>query len=207
MSKHEKKEINENKEVVKTEENENDTSVLTKQIEQLNAELLSKNKMIEELKNQIELINKDYVSKIREKAEQANFLLNQKINELTSKSNNELNEQKKYAIEKQAYKLIEVINQFEYALSIKSTDEKIKKYQAGFNMFLVMFKNLLLDLNITEIDIKVGDKFDPVTMECVEFKHDNSLEENHVLTVVTKGYKLYKRIIQPAIVVLVKKLN
>ena len=128
--------------------------------------------------------------------------MKQKIDELTSKSQSELVEHKKYAVEKQAVQLIEIINQFELSLSYPQTDPKIINYQNGYKMFLFMFKSLLNELGINEININVGDDFNSQFMECIEFKDEQSVGDNKVIKVLTKGYKLYDRIIQVATVIL-----
>lgn len=180
---------------------------LKKQIEELNTSIINKDKNIDDLINQIDNINKEYVQKVQLKAIEANNLLKQKIDELTIKTQQELNEHKKYAIEKQASKLIEIINQFELSLSWPQTDPKIINYQNGFKMFLSMFKSLLNELGINEIVINQGDEFNPQFMECIEFIDEPSLTDNKVVKVLTKGYKLHDRVIQVATVNVNKRKN
>jgi molecular chaperone GrpE len=178
--------------------------LLNHKIEELNAYIVEKDKRIIELETQIQLINNEYVNKIKEKTEQANVQLKQKIDELNLKAISELDNIKKYGLEKQVLPLIETISQFEMALSYKPTDEKIVAYQSGFVMFLNMFKNILTDLNINEINANVGDEFNPEFMECVEFVANNELKNNQVAKIVTKGYKLYDRMIKTVTVKVVK---
>ncbi|MDE7433801.1 MAG: nucleotide exchange factor GrpE, partial [Mycoplasmoidaceae bacterium] len=89
----------------------------------------------------------------------------------------------------------------------KPDDPKVLNYQKGFNMFLTMFKTLLNDINVQEIDVKVGEEFNPNFMECFELQNSNDIKENHVIKVVNKGYKLHERIIVPTLVVVCKKAN
>jgi molecular chaperone GrpE len=184
---------------------ENET--LKKQIEELNSLIASKDKNIENLLKQIKDINNEYVQKVQQKAIEANTLLKQKLEEITFKSQQELSQHKKYAIEKQANKLIEIINQFELSLSYPQTDPKIVNYQNGFKMFLSMFKSLLNELGIQEIIINKGDEFNPQFMEAIEFVDDQTIADNKVSKILTKGYKLYDRIIQVATVIINKRKN
>jgi molecular chaperone GrpE len=184
---------------------ENET--LKKQIEELNSLIASKDKNIENLLKQIKDINNEYVQKVQQKAIEANTLLKQKLEEITFKSQQELSQHKKYAIEKQANKLIEIINQFELSLSYPQTDPKIINYQNGFKMFLSMFKSLLNELGIQEIIINKGDEFNPQFMEAIEFVDDQTIADNKVSKILTKGYKLYDRIIQVATVIINKRKN
>jgi molecular chaperone GrpE len=192
--------------------NENDllkseNEKLKKQITDLDALVLSKDKNIDNLLKQIESLNKEYVEKVQQKTNEANNLLKQKTDELISKSQQELDQHKKYAIEKQASKLIEIINQFELSLSYPQTDPKIVNYQNGFRMFLSMFKSLLGELGINEININIGDDFNPQYMECIEFQDEPNVADNKVIKIMTKGYKLHDRIVQVATVVLNKRKN
>lgn len=180
---------------------------LKKQLEELNNLLNSKEKNIEHLTSQINEINNEYVQKIQLKMNEANNLLKQKIDELNLKSQQELAVYKKYAIEKQAAQLIEIINQFDLSLSYPQTDTKIINYQNGFKMFLSMFKSLLSELGINEIPINVGDDFNPQYMECIEFVDDINIDDNKITKILTKGYKLHDRIVKVATVVVNKRKN
>ncbi|GHU34380.1 protein GrpE [Bacilli bacterium] len=184
-----------------------DVAKLLQDIEQLTITAAQKDEKILMLEKHIEKQNHEYVTKVTEKANEANNMLKAKVDELTKKLNDELMHHKKYAIEKPAVELINIINQFELAVSHPVSDEKIANYQFGFKMFLTMFKKLLNDMNIVEIPIKHGDEFDPVTMECVEFVDDQSLNDNQVSVIVTKGYRLHDRIIQTAVVKVAKRKN
>jgi molecular chaperone GrpE len=213
MSKHHKKNEEINNEPI-TEQAQNKPihqaptlDELNKKIIELNEVIFQKDKHIEKLQQEIQSINNDYVSKITEKTNEANATLKNKLDELSKKAFEELSLHKKYAIEKQAENIINIINQFELALSHTSSDEKIANYQNGFKMFLTMFKNLLSDLSIHEILVQIGDEFDPKKMECIEFIHHNQLADNKVAQVVTKGYYLHDHLIKPAVVRIVKKKN
>ncbi|MDR0675104.1 MAG: nucleotide exchange factor GrpE [Mycoplasmataceae bacterium] len=178
---------------------------LIQQVAALNEIIIAKDAHIAKLQNEINQINQDYVTKITEKTNEANTTLKAKIEELTNKANQELSMHKKYALEKQAINLIDIINQFAMALDYKPTDPNIVKYQSGFQMFLTMFKNLLTELGINEIVVNIGDEFNPEIMECIEFVHSNELTDNKVAKIITKGYKLYDRLIKPTSVNIVRK--
>ncbi|MDR2369457.1 MAG: nucleotide exchange factor GrpE [Mycoplasmataceae bacterium] len=178
---------------------------LTDQIQALTVEVDAKNERILQLEEEIKTINNDYVTRVTQKADEANALLKSKLEEISNKMQQELVIHKKYALEKQAGSLIDVINQFAMALAYKPTDPNIAKYQSGFQMFLTMFKNLLSELGISEISVKIGDEFNPEFMECIEFNHSNELADNKVIKVIASGYKLYDRLIKPAMVNVVRK--
>ncbi|MDR0739906.1 MAG: nucleotide exchange factor GrpE [Mycoplasmataceae bacterium] len=175
------------------------------EIKKLQELVQTKDDHINKLQEEINKINHDYITKITEKTNEANATLKAKIDELTNKANQELTIHKKYALEKQATALIDIINQFSLALDYKPSDPNIAKYQSGFQMFLVMFKNLLVELGINEIPVNIGDEFNPEIMECIEFVHSNELSDNKVARIITKGYKLHDRLIKPIAVNIVRK--
>ncbi|GHU46979.1 hypothetical protein FACS1894218_0440 [Bacilli bacterium] len=182
-----------------------DIAKLLQDIEQLTVTVVQKDEKILMLEKHIERQNHEYVTKVTEKANEANNILKNKVEELNQKLNDEIAHHKKYAIEKPAIELINIINQFEVAVTHPTTDAKIANYQLGFKMFLTMFKKLLNDLNIKEIAIKRGDEFDPVLMQCIEFVDDQQLKDNQVAIEVTKGYILHDRVIQTAVVKVTKR--
>ena len=65
--------------------------------------------------------------------------------------------------------------------------------------------SVLENEGVKEIAPKVGDKFSPDTMNAVETKEGE--EENIVLDVHVKGYKLHDRLIRPANVTVSVKPN
>jgi molecular chaperone GrpE len=199
------KEENDSQQVDSKDESHNNVEQIMKQVQELTETILVKEKHISALEEEIKNINQDYVKRISDKANEANIMLKNKIEEITAKTKQELDTHKKYAIEKQAGDLIDIVNQFELALSYTPTDEKIANYQMGFKMFLTMLKNLLSSLGIDEIKINIGDEFNPEFMECFEFVNSNELSDHTISKIMSKGYKLYDRFVKPAAVYVVKK--
>lgn len=164
-----------------------------------------KEEIINNLKKQIETINEEYKKQITSKMNEANNLLAQKNKELEVKYHDAVTNAKKYAIKDQALNLINIVNQFEIACNYKLQDEKLINYQKGFKIFLTMFNNLLKDLNITMIQPKVNDEFEPNKMECLETTNDPTYGNNAITQVINNGYMLYDIVIKPALVKVNKK--
>ncbi len=174
-------------------------------IEKLKSEISSLQKKVNSYEAQIDEINKEYVNKLTEKAKQASLLVEQQTNEIKQKLQAEFTDKQKYALESVAIEIINVTNQFEIALSHTPNDPKVQNYQKGFNMFLTLLKTILNNINVTEIKINVNEEFDPNTMECFEIKNDPNINDNHVIKIIKKGYKLHDRVIVPALVTVSKK--
>ena len=106
----------------------------------------------------------------------------------------------KYRAEGFIDELLPVLDSFHAVLKNEPTDPALKNYLIGFQY---IYKNLVSALEnegVTEISPKVGDKFSPETMNAIETKETDG-EENIVLDVHAKGYKLHDRLIRPANVV------
>ena len=103
----------------------------------------------------------------------------------------------KYANQDIIKDLLNVSDNLERALKNKEVSDELKKYLSGFEMIYDNLKTVLNNYGVTEIN-RVGEVFDPnqeqaLMTECVEDKDDDI-----VLEVLLKGYKLKDRVIRPA---------
>lgn len=106
----------------------------------------------------------------------------------------------KYRAEGFIEELLPVLDSFYAVLKNEPTDPTLKNYLIGFQY---IYKNLVSALEnegVSEITPKVGDKFSSDTMNATETRESEG-EENVVLEVLTKGYKLHDRLIRPANVI------
>ena len=106
----------------------------------------------------------------------------------------------KYRAEGFIDELLPVLDSFHVVLSNEPEDPNLKNYLIGFQF---IYKNLVAALEnegVQEISPNVGDKFDSATMNAVELQESDG-EENRILKVVTKGYKLHDRLIRPVNVI------
>ena len=92
--------------------------------------------------------------------------------------------------------LLPVLDSFYAVLKNEPTDPNLKNYLIGFQYIYKNLVSVLENEGVKEIAPKVGDKFSPDTMNAVETKEGE--EENIVLDVHVKGYKLHDRLIRPA---------
>jgi molecular chaperone GrpE len=155
---------------------------------------------ISRLEQQIASANIEYANKIKEKSEQANKIVQEKINEIEIKHSNFVENHKKYGLEKDATKLVDIIDQFKKAISFETDDQKVKQFLIGFKMFSSMFENLLEDLHITIKQVKIGDEFEPAYMDAYDTTDDKKLGDNKVSHVISQAYLLHDRVIKHAVV-------
>ena len=103
----------------------------------------------------------------------------------------------KYRAEGFVDELLPVLDSFFAVLKNEPTDPSLKNYLIGFQY---IYRNLVAALEnegVTEISPKVGDKFSADTMQVVETVESEG-EENIIVDVHVKGYKLHDRLIRPA---------
>ncbi len=99
--------------------------------------------------------------------------------------------------------ILPTLDNFEMAFKVESDDPKIKNYQVGFKMILNQFITTLQNENVSIVEPKVGDDFDPNTMSAMSLVDGE--EDNKISSVYLKGYILKDRLIRPALVVVTKK--
>lgn len=170
---------------------------LKKQIEQ-------KNKLLNEFNQKVNDLNEQFIKKVNEKSQEAQKILDQRIKEVNLKFEQKISEIKKYAIKDNILDLLKILNQYNMALNQKNDDPKINNFLSGFKMFQSLFKRWLNDINVKEIEVKIGDEFNPDTMEAVDIDNHSELKENHVTKVLENGFKLHDRMIVHAKVVVAK---
>ncbi len=92
--------------------------------------------------------------------------------------------------------ILPVIDNFEIALKSECADENFKK---GMEMIFNQMMESLKSLNVSEIN-PVGEPFDPEEHNAVMHVDDDTVEDNTVVEVLRKGYKLGEKVIRFAMV-------
>ena len=138
------------------------------------------NQKIKELEDKNIRVTAEMINTVRRKEEENNRLL-------------------KYASEEVFTDLLQVVDNFERALSVNSDNEDIKNYQKGFNMIHDGLINLLNKYEVKEIEA-LGKEFDPSVHQAVMTDHIEGKNENEVIEVLQKGYTYKDKIIRPAMV-------
>ncbi len=113
-------------------------------------------------------------------------------------------EQMAYAAEKVLASLLPSLDNLDLALQYGSNNEACKDMVMGIEMT----RKLLLDAvkaHGLEPVGEVGEAFTPELHEALTFEQRDNMEENHVSTVMQKGYKLKNRLLRPAKVGISKK--
>lgn len=112
----------------------------------------------------------------------------------------------KYANQDLIFEIIQVVDNFERAIKLDDNDltDELSKFLAGFKMIYATLCEILRKYGVEEIS-RVGEVFDPNLEEALMTDSLEDHEEDEVLEVLLKGYKLKDRVIRPASVKVNKK--
>ena len=105
----------------------------------------------------------------------------------------------KYANQDIISEIILVVDNFERAINVDETkiSEELKKYLVGFKMMYENLKGILKNYGVEEIN-RVGQIFNPNEEQALLTESNPELEDDIVVEVLQKGYKLKDRVIRPA---------
>ena len=152
------------------------------------------NKEIEELKKKIEeLTNEANDAKNKMMMAQAEMINFRKRKE--EETSNIL----KYANQDLILEIIGVLDNFERALNLddNNLNDELSKFLVGFKMIYASLKEILNKFGVEEIEA-LNKEFDPMLHQALMVDKDLDKEDNIVLDVLLKGYKLKDRVIRPA---------
>ncbi len=127
---------------------------------------------------------------LRKQAEFENF--KKRVNEERIK-------ERKYALNDFLLEAIETLDIFDQAVSVKTDDEKLKKYLSGFIMINNRLKNILENYGVVKIDC-LNKPFDPTFESALETVEVEGVEPGIVTEVVMTGYMYKDRVLRPAMV-------
>lgn len=111
----------------------------------------------------------------------------------------------KYRAEGFLESLFPVLDSFHMALGTEVKDEAVKNYLVGFQFIYRNLVSALESEGVSEVCPAVGDKFDAATMNAVDTVENEEMEENRIVKIYSKGYKLHDRLVRPVMVQVSKK--
>lgn len=106
----------------------------------------------------------------------------------------------KYANEKFATGLLEVLDNFDRAIEQENQDTSIdENFLEGMKMIFSQLQNVLKQNGVEEIDA-LGKPFDPLLHHAVMTENTDEFESGEVTKVMQKGYTLKDKVIRPSMV-------
>ena len=122
----------------------------------------------------------------------------------TKRKENEVAEMRKYASEGIIVKLLDNIDNLERAVDASKESQNFDSLIEGVNMILNNLKHLLAEEGVEEIEA-VGKEYDPYEHKAMITENKEELDDNVVVQVFQKGYKMKGKVVRPAMVTVNKK--
>ena len=180
---------------IETENQQNETDNKTKETVDENVE--NKEETCEEKIAKLELEVQEWKnSYTRKLAEFQNF---------TKRKETEVSEMKKYASEGIIVKLLENIDNLERAENASAETKNFDALVEGVNMILRNLKYMLSEEGVEEVEAGEGVKFNPYEHQAMMTEEKDDLDNDVIVQVFQKGYKLKGKVIRPAMVTVNKK--
>lgn len=163
--------------------------------------------------HETEGLGEDHVADLQVKLEEAlakadenyDMLLRNKaeLDNVRKRSQRELENAHKYAVEKFVNALLPVIDGIEMGKQAAETVTDVDQLKQGIDMSLTMFQSLLEKFEIESINPE-GDNFDPEFHQAMSIQESADVPPNSVMAVMQKGYTLAGRLLRPAMVMVSK---
>ncbi len=147
----------------------------------------SKNADFEKLQNEYNLLNDKF---LRTFAEMQN---------VKRRSEEEISRVRRYEAEGFIVKLLDIVDDFERAISVKSDNLDTKKFMDGFEMIYAALIGIIHAQGVTEI-ICLDEEFNPEIAQAVLTEKLEDKKEGIVIDVLQKGYIYNGKVIRPAMV-------
>ena len=180
---------------IETENQQNETDNETKETADENVE--NKEETCEEKIAKLELEVQEWKnSYTRKLAEFQNF---------TKRKETEVSEMKKYASEVIIIKLLENIDNLERAENASAETKNFDALVEGVNMILRNLKYMLSEEGVEEVEAGEGVQFNPYEHQAMMTEEKDDLDNDVIVQVFQKGYKLKGKVIRPAMVTVNKK--
>ena len=180
---------------IETENQQNETDNETKETVDENVE--NKEETCEEKIAKLELEVQEWKnSYTRKLAEFQNF---------TKRKETEVSEMKKYASEGIIIKLLDNIDNLERAENASAETKNFDALVEGVNMILRNLKYMLSEEGVEEIEAGEGVQFNPYEHQAMMTEEKDGLDNDVIVQVFQKGYKLKGKVIRPAMVTVNKK--
>lgn len=160
---------------------------------------------VEQLENQLEAAQAK-LAEAEQKAEdnwQKALRTLAELDNVRKRSEKDISNAHKYAVEKFANGLLPVIDSLEKALETQSEQSEAIAIKQGVELTLKMFVDTVAKFGLEQVN-PAGEAFDPELHEAMSMIEDPNYDSNVVIQVYQVGYRLNGRLVRPARVVVSK---
>jgi molecular chaperone GrpE len=106
-----------------------------------------------------------------------------------------------YALTNAIRELLPILDSLDRALQ---TQPEAQEFRKGIELIDKQFHDALAKLGVEPIDAK-GQAFDPNLHQAIQLVDSPTVEENHVVDELQRGYRIKDRLLRPAMVTVAKK--
>ncbi|MCK5729293.1 MAG: nucleotide exchange factor GrpE [Methylococcales bacterium] len=168
----------------------------------LTEETVTENISVEEVQKQLALAEQ----KATEQSDKA-LRIQAEMENLKRRTQKDLENAHKFALNKFSKELLPVIDSLELALqAVEGDSAEMQKVREGYELILKQFEAALKKFNVEQIN-PMGEAFNPELHQAMTMQPSEDAEPNTVLNVFQKGYSLNGRLIRPAMVVVAKAVE
>jgi len=129
------------------------------------------------------------------------LLVSAEMENLRRRTEKDLEKANRYALEKFAKELLNVVDSLEIGLQSSETEQGAAHLiHEGMKLTLQQMLSTMKKFNIEQID-PVGEPFNPEMHQAMSMQPSDDVPPNSVLQVFQKGYQLNDRLLRPAMVV------
>ena len=167
----------------------------------------SENVENQEAKESTEETSEDKIKKLEAELQEWKNSYTRKLAEFqnfTKRKENEVAEMKKFASEGIIVKLLDNVDNLERAVDASKESQNFDSLIEGVNMILNNLKNLLTEEGVEEIEA-AGKEYNPYEHKAMITENKEELDDNVVVQVFQKGYKMKGKVVRPAMVTVNKK--
>ena len=162
----------------------------------------------QEAEKSVEETSEDKIKKLEAELQEWKNSYTRKLAEFqnfTKRKEMEVAEMKKFASEGIILKVLENIDNLERAENASTETKNFDALVEGVNMILRNLKYMLSEEGIEEIEAAEGVQFNPYEHQAMMTEAKDELDNDIIVQVFQKGYKLKGKVIRPAMVTVNKK--
>ena len=161
----------------------------------------------QEAEKSVEETSEDKIKKLEAELQEWKNSYTRKLAEFqnfTKRKENEVAEMRKYASEGIIVKLLDNVDNLERAVDASKESQNFDSLIEGVNMILNNLKHLLAEEGVEEIEA-TGKEYNPYEHKAMITENKEELDDNVVVQVFQKGYKMKGKVVRPAMVTVNKK--
>ena len=161
----------------------------------------------QEAEKSVEETSEDKIKKLEAELQEWKNSYTRKLAEFQNfakRKENEVAEMRKYASEEIVVKLLDNIDNLERAVDASKESQNFDSLVEGVNMILNNLKHLLTEEGVEEIEA-AGKEYNPYEHKAMITENKEELDDNVVVQVFQKGYKMKGKVVRPAMVTVNKK--